>query len=312
MNTYITIDGGTTNTRISLVKDGKVADILKNKVGARNGIDDRQLLRITVKEGIEKLLERNHVKTEEICRILASGMITSEFGLCNVEHIMAPAGIKELHDTMYETVLPDITEIPFTFIRGVKIKGECVEETDVMRGEETELMGILQDAGCAYILPGSHSKMIRTDEQGRIAAFATALTGEMIAALSQQTILKDAVDLSVEVFDRDYLLQGYRCCEQQGINKALFKARLLKTQFGRSKEQIYSYFMGIVLHDEIEEVLRWDAKKIVIGGRKQIKEALQMLIQDTSDTEVVCIPDEEVEHANIRGMIKTIEYGLKM
>lgn len=310
MSTYITIDGGTTNTRISLVKDGSVADTLKKQVGARNGIDDRQLLRISVKEGIEALLERNDMKPEDVHRILASGMISSEFGFCNVEHIQAPAGIRELHDTTYETVLSDISDIPFVFIRGVKIKGENVEETDVMRGEETELMGILQDAKSAYILPGSHSKIIRTDEQGRIVDFATALTGEMIASLSGQTILKDAVDLSVTELDSEYLLQGYQCCERQGINKALFKVRLLKTQFGRSKEQIYSYFMGIVLHDEIEEVLRLNVEKIVIGGRKQIKEALQSLITALSGKEVLCITDEEAEHANIRGMIRIFEYGL--
>lgn len=134
-----------------------------------------------------------------------------------------------------------------------------------------------------YILPGSHSKIIRADEQGRIASFFSSLTGEMIAALSQQTILKDVVDLSVDRLDRDYLMRGYRCCEVHGMNFALFKVRMSKTQFGRTKEQIYSYFMGIVLHDEIEEVLRCDVDKILIGGRKQIKEAMQIILQEVSD-----------------------------
>lgn len=307
MNTYITIDGGTTNTRISLVKAGAVVDTIKLHVGARNGIDDRQLLVSSVKNGLEELLARNGVLPENVHRVLACGMIGSEFGLCNVEHIMAPAGIKELHESMYETRLSDITDIPFVFIRGVKIRKESVEETDVMRGEETELVGIMEDDKCAYILPGSHSKIIRTDEQGRITAFSTALTGEMIAALSGGTILKDAVDLTVAQLDVDYLMEGYGCCESSGMNKALFKVRLLKTQFQTTREQRYSYFMGIVLHDEIEEVLRYDVNKIVIGGRKQIKEALKAVIEKVSDKEVVCIADEKVEKANILGMIRVYE-----
>ena len=309
MRTYIAIDGGTTNTRISLVKSGQILETIKLNMGARKGIDNNKLLKKSVKEGIEQLLCTNNVKHEEVNRILASGMITSEFGLCNVEHTIAPAGIKELHESMYETVLEEICDIPFVFIRGVKIKSQSVEDTDVMRGEETELIGIMEDAECAYILPGSHSKIIRTDEAGRITSFSTSLTGEMIASLSEGTILKDAVNLSVDQLDTEYLLEGYHCCEKSGINKALFKVRLLKTQFQKTEEQIYSFFMGIVLHDEIEEVMQYDVKKIVIAGKKQIKEALRILIQNVSEKEVVCVADEVADNANIRGLITIYEYA---
>ena len=309
MRNYIAIDGGTTNTRISLVRDYQVLDTIKINVGARKGIEDKTLLQRSVQEGIEQLLLKNSIKEEDIYKILASGMITSEFGLCNVDHIIAPVGIKELHDNMYETKLEEITGIPFVFIRGVKIMGQSVDETDVIRGEETELIGIMEDAESAYILPGSHSKIIKTDTEGRIITFSTSLTGEMIAVLSSGTILKDAVNLNVNQLDAAYLLDGYRCCERNGINKALFKVRLLKTQFQKSETQIYSFFMGIILHDEIEEVLRYDVKKIVIAGKKQIKEALSILIQHVSEKEIVCVTDEQAENANIRGMIKIYEYA---
>lgn len=273
------------------------------------GADFVKLFPVGNQEGIEQLLLKNSIKEEDIYKILASGMITSEFGLCNVDHIIAPVGIKELHDNMYETKLEEITGIPFVFIRGVKIMGQSVDETDVIRGEETELIGIMEDAESAYILPGSHSKIIKTDTEGRIITFSTSLTGEMIAVLSSGTILKDAVNLNVNQLDAAYLLDGYRCCERNGINKALFKVRLLKTQFQKSETQIYSFFMGIILHDEIEEVLRYDVKKIVIAGKKQIKEALSILIQHVSEKEIVCVTDEQAENANIRGMIKIYEYA---
>lgn len=312
MRTYIAIDGGTTNTRISLVRDHQVLDTIKLNVGARKVIDDKMLLQRSIKEGIDQLLRENGIRQEEVHRILASGMITSEFGLCNLEHVTAPAGIRELHDNMYETKIPEITEIPFTFIRGVKIKGRSAENTDMMRGEETELMGILEDAECAYILPGSHAKVIRTDQDGRIADFSTTLTGEMIAALSGGTILKDAVKLTGNQLDTEYLIEGYQCCERNGMNKALFKVRILKTQFQKTDEQIYSFFMGVVLHDEIEEIMRYDVRKVVIAGKKQIKEALSILIRSISDKEVICLTDEQAENANIRGMIKIYENAVNV
>ena len=38
MANYITIDGGTTNTRISLIKDLTITDTLKFNIGAKGGI----------------------------------------------------------------------------------------------------------------------------------------------------------------------------------------------------------------------------------------------------------------------------------
>ena len=236
MSTYITVDGGTTSTRLNLLRDSVILDTVKLNIGARAAMDDRKSYTDAIKNGIETLISRNDAK--DVKQILASGMITCEFGLCNLPHIKAPAGLCELHEAMHETVIEEISDIPFVFMRGVKVDSEDVDTFDMMRGEETELMGIADRAygACVYVLPGSHSKIIKTDESGRILSFATMLTGEMIAALSQHTILKDAVDWSVDTLDRDYLLKGFEYAKEAGINKALFKVRVLKNSFNRSRE----------------------------------------------------------------------------
>ena len=55
-----------------------------------------------------------------------------------------------------ETAQRDLADIPFVFFRGVKTA------TDMMRGEETELVGLCAapDAGSVYVLPGSHAKIV--------------------------------------------------------------------------------------------------------------------------------------------------------
>jgi 2-dehydro-3-deoxygalactonokinase len=162
---YITIDGGTTTTRISLVCDKQIKQTVKLSVGARKSMDGGADYKGEIKSAIEKVLSDNNIKNEDIKRILASGMITSEFGLCNLPHISVPAGIQELHENMHETVISEISDIPFVFIRGVKSVSDNLSETDMMRGEETELFGLtphtMPDA--LYVLPGSHSKLIKTD-----------------------------------------------------------------------------------------------------------------------------------------------------
>lgn len=91
-------------------------------------------------------------------------------------------------------------------VPGVKTEGETIADADMMRGEETELIGLMEhlERAAVYVLPGSHSKLIHVDAAGRIVDFTTMLTGEMIAALSQNTILKDAVHLAGTRLDESW------------------------------------------------------------------------------------------------------------
>ena len=307
MANYITIDSGTTNTRVSLVIDGRIVDTRKFNVGAKKGMENGQLLQGALRSGIADILQANGMNEEQIECILASGMITSEFGLVNLPHIIAPAGAKELHESLYRCSLPEISKLPFVFVRGIKTGGDALENVDMMRGEETELLGSFEGAG-TYILPGSHSKIIEVDEQGRVVRFKTMLTGEMIAALSQNTILKDAVQLQEFAVDEAFLLMGYEYAREHGLNEALFKVRILKNLFGKSPEQIYNFYMGVVLCDEIGQILAGEPVKIVIGGKKQIKAFMASLLSRLTDTEVVLIADERAEYATAYGMIAAYEY----
>ena len=308
MSAYITIDGGTTSTRVNLLENGKVTDTIKLNIGARASIGNREQYVGEIKRAVDEIVMRN--KAECIEKILASGMITSEFGLCNLPHIKAPVGIFELHESMHETTISEISNIPFVFVRGVKIESQNFASFDMMRGEETELMGVMSEeyGECIYVLPGSHSKIIKTDANGRIVSFSTMLTGEMIASLSQGTILKDAVDITTSEVSLEYLLMGYDYTQSAGINKALFKARVLKNSFERSKEEVYSFFMGTILCDEILNIINEEAKTVVIGGREQIKRAMALLLKAKSDKNVIELDEKTVGSSTSVGLVKIYEY----
>lgn len=307
MPDYITIDGGTTNTRISLIVNNRVVDTLKYSVGAKNGIENSKILKNTIKQGIADLLNENNLTEDNIERILASGMITSEFGLVDLPHTVLPAGIGDLHNTMYQTELPDISAIPFVFMRGVKTNGLSLESADMMRGEETELMGILHGEG-VYVLLGSHSKIIRLDAFGRIIDFKTMLTGEMIAALSQNTILKGTVECKNQSINKEFLHKGFVYAQQNGINNALFKVRVLKTVLNKQTDEIYSFFMGVILCDEIEYIQSLKTEQIVVTGQAQIKDAVVELLHQLSSVKVIRISKKEADEATSVGMVKIFEY----
>lgn len=65
---------------------------------------------------------------------------------------------------------------------------------DVMRGEETQLLGLGADSGDRLVcLPGTHSKWVRI-EGGSIRAFTTFLTGELFQLVKAASVVAPAVE----------------------------------------------------------------------------------------------------------------------
>ena len=306
MAIYLTVDGGTTNTRISLVREGSVCDVQRLSVGARDG---RAALKTALREGILTILARNHCTERDVLRILASGMITSEYGLCDLPHVHVPAGRAELKKSLFETVIDEVSTVPFCFIRGVRSVSEGPDGTDMMRGEETELMGLMEagETDTLYILPGSHSKHIEVDDQGRIVAFRTMMTGELFAAVMEHTILRDAADFAHNTLVEERLLEGYAYCERRGINEAVFKTRVLRNAFGAAKEECYSFLLGAVLCDEVRAVLRTPRERIVLGGQKQLREAMGLVLGAKCKKRLTVLDDATVAGSTALGAVRIYE-----
>ena len=88
--------------------------------------------------------------------------------------------------------------------------GQAPEGFDVMRGEETQLAGLVaRQPGFdgAVCLPGTHAKWARL-EAGRISGFSTCMSGELFQLLSQHSVLKHSLhsdDLADEAQRNAYL-----------------------------------------------------------------------------------------------------------
>lgn len=307
MKRYITVDGGTTNTRVYLVEDGEVRDTVKIPVGSNSPGSKAQLTE-ELRKAISALLSSNGLSEGDIIRIIASGMITSEFGIYKLDHTLAPAGIEDLKRGAHEVTLEEISAIPFFFICGVKALGESAFDCNMMRGEETELMGIMKvgDGDSIYLLPGSHSKIIRVNGDGRIFDFRTTLTGEMIAALTKNTILSTCIDLSASLYT-PALLEGYKFTDENGISESLIKTRALQTLMKKDADYLYSFFLGSILHSEIKSIIRMPENNVVIGGRREIRHALGELLRNLSTKCVRELSDAEVNSSVTSGAVRIFE-----
>lgn len=309
MNNYITIDGGTTNTRLRLVRAGDIVSEERFSMGAKDCLSGNIAYKELTKNKIKDLLSKSQMTEKDITAILASGMLTSEAGLYHAPYVEAPAGIGSLHRAM-KSANVGISSIPCYFIPGVKISSENTDFCEVMRGEESEFIGLasLMEPSSVCILPGSHTKHIFFDDDKNITSFRTFLTGEMFSAIAQNTILLSSVDMSVSKFDESYLLLGYDKAGELGVNRALFHTRIMDKLFGKNKKELYSYFLGVILRDDVSSLA--DCKRhIYVGGKHQLRESILYLIRNRLNLSASAIDETYSEFASTRGAIQIFEYG---
>ena len=297
----IAIDGGTTNTRASLWKDpGICVDIVKSEVGVRiTSIEGSNAsLKAAVKGLLEQLLQNNSVSYDQIEGIYACGMITSKEGLAELPHLIAPAGMQEFVEGLAKVELPDVCPLPIHFVRGLKNRdGSCltlqeVEEMDVMRGEETETLALLDlfgnENGTLFALPGSHTKFVSVDANGKMIGCLSSLAGELLSAVTLNTILAGAVgkQFAGADYNREMLLAGYRTARDTSLARAAFSTRMLQMFIPSSEQDRASFLLGAVLENDVGAVKNSKAlsvtrdMKIVIAGKEPLASALKLLFEE--------------------------------
>lgn len=123
--------------------------------------------------------------------VLACGMVGARQGWVEVPYRQAPCK-PVLSDTTAspDTIDPRLNVIVLAGIKQIK------PAADVMRGEETQIAGVLLDDPSfegVLCLPGTHTKWVRISA-GEIVQFTTFMTGEMFNLLSTQSVLRHSLD----------------------------------------------------------------------------------------------------------------------
>jgi 2-dehydro-3-deoxygalactonokinase len=122
---------------------------------------------------------------------------------------------------------------------------------DVMRGEETQILGALDDLpdSALVCLPGTHSKWARV-ERGRITGFSTCMTGEMYAVMKAHSILGRMMEEGPA--DPDAFADGVRRSgEPGGLLHHLFGVRTRGLTGELAAAAAASYLSGILIGHEL-------------------------------------------------------------
>jgi 2-dehydro-3-deoxygalactonokinase len=253
----LAVDSGTTSTRVWLVDDGNVRDGATSRTGARDvvaGVPPPDLL-TRVRGLADGVLAQNGQSWDAVEALVAFGMITSELGLEEVAHLQAPTDRDALAGAIVRRSYPDVLPAPVYLVPGVRCEGPALTDTDFMRGEETEVVGLLSerriDPPLLYVSTGSHSKFVYIDAQGSIGWSVTTLSGELVWALHRETILSGLVDPEGDVRDLGALDEGARLVTSVGLSRALFAARLMNRVSGASPETCSDFVHGAVAAQDL-------------------------------------------------------------
>lgn len=186
--------------------------------------------------------------------VLAAGMIGSRQGWREAPYLACPADLADLAGGLVEvrTGRGGLHLVP-----GLSFESES-GVPDVMRGEETQILGALGDQGAQglFVLPGTHSKWAVV-EAGRVTRFRTMMTGEVFQALKSHTILGRL--MRGEGDDPAAFASGVALAGPGGggLLGHLFSVRT-QGLFGRLPESaLSSYLSGLLLGSEIEEAKAW-------------------------------------------------------
>ena len=206
--------------------------------------------------------------------VIVSGMASSSIGMLELPYHPLPLDVSGVG--LQPATLPPTTASPRTIylVPGVR------SLDDVMRGEETQLIGC--SAGGTgeriFVFPGTHSKHIRV-RGGRAVDFKTYMTGEVFSLLARQSILAGSVatpDAAVHASAPDAagpvsglgrlglpeaFYAGVEAARSSGL---LHNAFLTRTNqlFGKyGKEDNYQFLSGLLIGEELRELAPGDSRE---------------------------------------------------
>lgn len=265
----IAVDWGSTNCRATLIdKNGKAIARRDGDAGVfdrKNGDFATQLREIATpwRE------EYGPVPT------LLSGMIGSRNGLVEVPYVTCPAGELAVATALYK-VDPSILDQCW-IVPG--LKGLTPDDvSDVMRGEEVQLFGLLEhpdwrEGNGLVLLPGTHSKWALLRDRS-VFRFATAASGELFATLSAHGSLAALLEKSDdEEFDGELFRKGLTHARQRGgLSHHLFNLRARAVLGEVPMHELRTRLSALLIGHELEAMLAMfpAAMRVAVVGSESL------------------------------------------
>ena len=180
---YVAVDWGTSSFRLWLIgEDGSILSERRSGEG----------MTTAAQTGFARVLQTHldAVSAPDTIPVIVCGMAGARQGWVEAGYIDTPTSLAAIL-TAAVTVPEQTRDV--RILPGLAQRSQ--QAPDVMRGEETQLLGaIAADAKGEQLvcMPGTHSKWVRVLD-GQVTGFSTFMTGELFDVITKHTILSHAV-----------------------------------------------------------------------------------------------------------------------
>jgi 2-dehydro-3-deoxygalactonokinase len=258
----VALDWGTTNLRAYLLDaDGAVIEqrerpwgILSLPAPADAGVFDQAL------DGIAA----DWLAARPDAPLIASGMVGSAQCWRQAPYIGAPATAVELARGL--TVVDTAGARALHIVPGL-LQNRADALPDVIRGEETQVIGALESAAAqeesvCYVLPGTHSKWVLVRNRC-IDRFTTCMTGEVFATLKQHSILGRLMQPAPESAAAESaaaFAQAVALARDSGpgdLMRHLFTVRSMNLAGRLPVTALADYLSGLLIGHELTSATHW-------------------------------------------------------
>lgn len=258
---WIAVDWGTTNLRAwAVLGDGSVVDRSEAELGIS------QVAPGSFEPALVSVVER-WLPDGRRTPVIACGMVGSDRGWVHApyrEAPCAPVAQGGLASTAVRDWRLDVAVVP-----GIKMTHPS---PDVMRGEETQVAGLLAsfpEFDGLVCLPGTHTKWAVVGS-GMISSFRTFMTGELFDILSRHSLLRHSVDPSA--WDEGSFASAVKLgmSNPGSISAHLFSIRSESLLRGLGPAAAASRLSGLLIGAELASVrhLRSGGELVVLGSGK--------------------------------------------
>lgn len=275
MRKFISCDWGTSAFRIRLIDSDHLQVI--SEVTTNDGIaatfnrwiatgkpaEERLMFFMGyLQEQLTRLKEESGMLLPDI-PVIISGMASSTIGMIELPYKNLP----------FNTNGTDLLVQSFSDGKLIVVSGASTEN-DVLRGEETMLIGCLPETSSSsrlMIFPGTHSKHIYVRD-GKVIDFETYMTGEFFDLLSNRSILANSIRKPADNHD-DFgaFDEGVKRGAAGNLLHEVFSVRTNQVLKKLSPESNYSFLSGMLIGNELKGINSAEVEGIVLVCSSKLK-----------------------------------------
>jgi 2-dehydro-3-deoxygalactonokinase len=244
--------------------------------------------------------------------LVISGMASSSIGMEDLAYAALPFATDG--SACKFKSYPAEPNFPHRLILVSGVKGE----EDVMRGEETELIGLVallntkntKQPNSILIFPGTHSKHLYIQE-GQLINFQTFMTGEVFNLMATSSVLKNSVANNMPEPGESGLHAfklGVRKSLVSNMLNSLFSVRTNQLFEIFDREQNYFYLSGLMIGAELKVLCEQDGWQLILCSGSHLFGLYKIAMEELGLSERTSdIPSDLIDRSAIEGQIKIYE-----